>query len=117
MVTGPGPYYAPLADFDFDKARRDIEAHLLLPLQVARNRGDRPLTAPQVAGFGREARCDAGQIVREPRTARREQAMNRVVEPADQIGDELERLGREDAFGLVHRPASQLHTITAKCYR
>ena len=37
LVTGPGPYYAPLADFDFDKARRDIEAHILLPLQVARN--------------------------------------------------------------------------------
>jgi NAD(P)-dependent dehydrogenase (short-subunit alcohol dehydrogenase family) len=36
LVTGPGPYYAPLSDFDFDKARRDIEAHLLLPLQVAR---------------------------------------------------------------------------------
>src|SRR5215467_2269618 len=36
LVTGPGPYYAPLADFDFDKARRDIESHLLLPLQVAR---------------------------------------------------------------------------------
>src|SRR5215813_6498769 len=28
LVTGPGPYYAPLADFDFDKARRDIESHL-----------------------------------------------------------------------------------------
>jgi NAD(P)-dependent dehydrogenase (short-subunit alcohol dehydrogenase family) len=37
LVTGPGPYYAPLAEFDFDKARRDVEAHLLLPLQVARN--------------------------------------------------------------------------------
>ncbi|MFZ1011002.1 MAG: SDR family oxidoreductase [Candidatus Sulfotelmatobacter sp.] len=37
LVTGPGPYYAPLADLDFDKARREIEAHLLLPLQVARN--------------------------------------------------------------------------------
>ena len=37
LVTGPGPYYAPLADFDFDRARRDVEAHLLLPLQVARN--------------------------------------------------------------------------------
>jgi len=37
LVTGPGPYYALLADFDFAKARRDIEAHLLLPLQVARN--------------------------------------------------------------------------------
>ena len=33
LVTGPGPYYAPLADFDFEKARREIEAHLLLPIQ------------------------------------------------------------------------------------
>jgi NAD(P)-dependent dehydrogenase (short-subunit alcohol dehydrogenase family) len=36
LVTGPGPYYAPLAEFDADKARRDVDAHLLLPLQVAR---------------------------------------------------------------------------------
>ncbi len=41
FVTGPGPYYAPLAEFDFDKARRDLEAHLLLPLQVARNAADK----------------------------------------------------------------------------
>src|SRR6478672_9597436 len=37
LVTGPGSYYAPLAEFDFDRARRDVESHLLLPLQVARN--------------------------------------------------------------------------------
>jgi NAD(P)-dependent dehydrogenase (short-subunit alcohol dehydrogenase family) len=37
LVTGPGPYYAPLAEFDFAKARRDIESHLFLPLQVARH--------------------------------------------------------------------------------
>jgi NAD(P)-dependent dehydrogenase (short-subunit alcohol dehydrogenase family) len=37
LVTGPGPYYAPLAEFDVEKARRDIEARLLLPIQVARN--------------------------------------------------------------------------------
>ncbi|HKW35144.1 MAG TPA: SDR family oxidoreductase [Candidatus Acidoferrum sp.] len=37
MVTGPGPYYAPLADFDIEKARHDVEAHLFLPIQVARN--------------------------------------------------------------------------------
>jgi NAD(P)-dependent dehydrogenase (short-subunit alcohol dehydrogenase family) len=36
LVTGPGPYYAPLAEFDFEAARRDIEAHIFLPLQVAR---------------------------------------------------------------------------------
>jgi NAD(P)-dependent dehydrogenase (short-subunit alcohol dehydrogenase family) len=37
LVTGPGPYYAPLADFDFDAACRDLEAHVLLPLHIARN--------------------------------------------------------------------------------
>jgi hypothetical protein len=37
LVTGPGPYYARLAEFDFERARRDLEAHILLPLQVARN--------------------------------------------------------------------------------
>jgi NAD(P)-dependent dehydrogenase (short-subunit alcohol dehydrogenase family) len=37
MVTGPGPYYPALADFDIEKARHDVEAHLFLPLQVARN--------------------------------------------------------------------------------
>jgi NAD(P)-dependent dehydrogenase (short-subunit alcohol dehydrogenase family) len=37
LVTGPGPYYAPLSEFDFDAARRDVESHLMLPLQVARN--------------------------------------------------------------------------------
>jgi NAD(P)-dependent dehydrogenase (short-subunit alcohol dehydrogenase family) len=37
LVTGPGPYYASLAEFDFAKARRDVDAHLLLPVQVARH--------------------------------------------------------------------------------
>src|SRR6478736_7235578 len=37
LVTGPGPYYASLAEFDVERARRDVESHLLLPLQVARN--------------------------------------------------------------------------------
>ena len=36
LVTGPGPYYAPLAEFDVDKARRDVEAHLFLPLHIAK---------------------------------------------------------------------------------
>ncbi len=36
LVTGPGPYYAPLAEFDVAEARRDVEAHLLLPMEVAR---------------------------------------------------------------------------------
>jgi NAD(P)-dependent dehydrogenase (short-subunit alcohol dehydrogenase family) len=36
LVTGPGPYYSPLAELEVEKARQDVEAHLLLPLQVAR---------------------------------------------------------------------------------
>jgi NAD(P)-dependent dehydrogenase (short-subunit alcohol dehydrogenase family) len=37
MVTGPGPYYAPLAELDLERARRDVDAHLFLPIEVARN--------------------------------------------------------------------------------
>jgi NAD(P)-dependent dehydrogenase (short-subunit alcohol dehydrogenase family) len=37
LVTGPGACYAPLAGFDLDAARRDLDARLLLPLQVARD--------------------------------------------------------------------------------
>jgi NAD(P)-dependent dehydrogenase (short-subunit alcohol dehydrogenase family) len=37
LVTGPGPYYAPLAEIDLEQAHRDVDAHLFLPLQVARN--------------------------------------------------------------------------------
>ena len=37
LVTGPGPYYAPLAEFEVEKARREVEAHLLLPIEVARS--------------------------------------------------------------------------------
>ena len=37
LVTGPGPYYAPFNEFDIEKLRRDVDVHLLLPLQVARN--------------------------------------------------------------------------------
>jgi len=37
LVTGPGPFYAPLAELDLEQARRGLDAHLLLPVQVARN--------------------------------------------------------------------------------
>jgi NAD(P)-dependent dehydrogenase (short-subunit alcohol dehydrogenase family) len=37
LVTGPGPYHAPLAQFDLDAARRHVDARLLLPLQAARH--------------------------------------------------------------------------------
>ena len=37
LVTGPGPYYAPLPELDVEEARRDLEAHVLLPIQVARH--------------------------------------------------------------------------------
>jgi len=37
LVTGPGPCHVPPAGFDLDAARRHVDAHLLLPLQVARH--------------------------------------------------------------------------------
>jgi NAD(P)-dependent dehydrogenase (short-subunit alcohol dehydrogenase family) len=37
MITAGGPYYSRLTDIDFERARRTVEQHLLLPLHVARN--------------------------------------------------------------------------------
>ena len=37
LVTSPGPCYTRSHGFDPDAARYDVDAHLLLPLQVARN--------------------------------------------------------------------------------
>ncbi len=36
MVTGPGPYYGPLADLDREQAHRDFDDHLWLAIEVAR---------------------------------------------------------------------------------
>jgi NAD(P)-dependent dehydrogenase (short-subunit alcohol dehydrogenase family) len=36
LLTGSGPYYAPLPELDFDEVRRDIDTHILLPVQLAR---------------------------------------------------------------------------------
>jgi NAD(P)-dependent dehydrogenase (short-subunit alcohol dehydrogenase family) len=35
LLSGSGPYYAPLAELDFGEAREDIYRHLLLPVRVA----------------------------------------------------------------------------------
>jgi NAD(P)-dependent dehydrogenase (short-subunit alcohol dehydrogenase family) len=41
VVTAPGHHDVSRADFDVDEARREVEGHLLLPLQVAREAADR----------------------------------------------------------------------------
>ena len=41
LLTGPGPYYAPLPELDFAQAHLNYDAHLLLPLQVARHAAPR----------------------------------------------------------------------------
>jgi NAD(P)-dependent dehydrogenase (short-subunit alcohol dehydrogenase family) len=37
MVTGPGPYYAPLPDLDHDRAHRDLDIHVWLPIAIAQH--------------------------------------------------------------------------------
>src|SRR5690349_14991409 len=37
IVTGPGPYYAPLAELDRDRAHRDFDDHLWLAVAVAQH--------------------------------------------------------------------------------
>ena len=52
LVTGPGPYYALLAEFDTEAARRDLDAHLLLRLQVARNAASKVRPGGTLLFFG-----------------------------------------------------------------
>jgi NAD(P)-dependent dehydrogenase (short-subunit alcohol dehydrogenase family) len=37
LVTGPGPYYAPLADLDRERAHRDFDNHIWLAIAVAQH--------------------------------------------------------------------------------
>jgi NAD(P)-dependent dehydrogenase (short-subunit alcohol dehydrogenase family) len=37
LVTGPGPYYAPLAELDRERAHRDWDAHLWMQVAVAQH--------------------------------------------------------------------------------
>jgi NAD(P)-dependent dehydrogenase (short-subunit alcohol dehydrogenase family) len=37
MVTGPGPYYAPLADLERERAHQDFEEHVWLPIAVTQH--------------------------------------------------------------------------------
>ena len=41
MITGPGPYYAPLADLDRERAHRDFDDHTWLAIAVAQHAADR----------------------------------------------------------------------------
>jgi NAD(P)-dependent dehydrogenase (short-subunit alcohol dehydrogenase family) len=43
LVTAGGPHYQPLAEIDFAAARRTVEEHLWLPLQLARMAAGRSL--------------------------------------------------------------------------
>ena len=36
-MTAGGPYYAPLADLEFDQALRALDAHLLVPLRIGQH--------------------------------------------------------------------------------
>ena len=63
LVSGPGPHDLPLAEFDVDEARRDLEAHLLLPLQVARGAVEHgpPRWNAALHGVHRRSACDRGR--------------------------------------------------------
>ena len=41
MVTAGSQYYAPLAEIDLEAARRNLDEHLLLPLQIGRDAAGR----------------------------------------------------------------------------
>jgi len=72
LVTGPGPgpYYAPLAELDAEKARPDIDAHLFLPMYVARHAVGRVRAAGTLLFMGGTGSVRAGRRSRAIRSKR-----------------------------------------------
>jgi NAD(P)-dependent dehydrogenase (short-subunit alcohol dehydrogenase family) len=71
LVTAGGPYYAPLAEFDFDGARRSLDEHRFLPIRLAQLAPDkvRPGGSLILLGGtgGRRARIGGGRFQWLPR--------------------------------------------------
>jgi NAD(P)-dependent dehydrogenase (short-subunit alcohol dehydrogenase family) len=63
LLSGGGPHYTAVAELGPETARRDVDRHLLLPLQVARNAADKMRpggTLLLIGGIGgRSATADA----------------------------------------------------------
>ena len=55
MVTAGRPYYAPLADIDFEEARRVVDAHLWLAINVARAAPERSDPAARCSSWAAPA--------------------------------------------------------------
>jgi NAD(P)-dependent dehydrogenase (short-subunit alcohol dehydrogenase family) len=60
MVTGPGPYYSPLADLDRERAHRDFDAHLWLTVGRGPARHRPGAARRHVAVHGRHRRRRPG---------------------------------------------------------
>ena len=69
MVTGPGPYYAPLADLDRERAHRDFDDHQWLAIAVAQHAVGRVRpggTLLFMAGTGGRLQDPARRLCRRP---------------------------------------------------
>ena len=81
MLTAGGPYYAPLADIDFDQARRDVDGHLWLTLRVAQHAQTKVRpggTLLFVSGTGgRRPGVGLSVVRRSPRACRHSQGISR----------------------------------------
>jgi NAD(P)-dependent dehydrogenase (short-subunit alcohol dehydrogenase family) len=77
LVTGPGPYQTPLAGFDPGAARRDLDAHLLLPLLVARNAATKVRPGGALLFLG--GTCGRGAATGVPFTAALTSALSSVI--------------------------------------
>jgi len=61
LVTGPVPHHSRLTEFDVDDARRELDAHLLLPLRVAREAASNVRAEGTVLFVGCTARGPTGE--------------------------------------------------------
>ena len=70
MVTGPGPYYAPLLGLDRERAHRDFDAHIWLAVSVAQHAVGRVRPGGTLLFMGGTAGRSRGPACRSSRPSR-----------------------------------------------
>jgi len=70
MVTAGGPYYSRLADLDRERAHRDFDEHLWLPIAVAQHAVGRCVPAARCCSWAAPAAADGDPACRSLRRAR-----------------------------------------------
>ena len=107
MVTAGQPHYGRLLDMDFEQARRALDAHLLLMLEVARHAAHKVRPGGTLVFMGgtggRRQRIGLGMVLDSHRCAPRPNRQPRARTRARPSQPHRRRLRRHTVVGIAPR--------------